>query len=429
MSACSQIEEPSDFESHQDNTTRTSIEYGSSYESFFSSSLYTRIRIAQWFAQHYTLEEAHKIHNAVSDALSAGLDEIYYLKEYAANSVSENKVSKEQPTETSKMLRAALCELDDVDTPEISTRASSTPIYLFNHERLEIYWPYSENWDGTTTPVIAYAPENLSSFSTEGYILINGTLQKITVTEKYCMNHPVWLITENETPHNMLPNFTNGEMVSPDGILYYSNSVSTSSPDSYPSLPKDTTRYTPVDPVATLLLGYVRSEHQHDSWFAGGSEYVFRFMSLTNTDITCENDTSKCVPDLARTKVYFKRSEIDKKVPKDIYAIAVSDWKKSLDNIVMTLVEEDGGSKNTPYEATINVTFAGKKYGIEVSIPRGNLDDLIATRTYARTYMFSSNNKGKDENGKVKWREDYSDGVYWTLPYEIGEVDSSIGHF
>ena len=427
MSACSQIDDPSDFESNEKKTTRGLIESGSIYGSFFSSTLYARIQIAQWFAQHYTLEEAHKIHNAVSDALSAGLDEIYYLKEYTANSVSENKVSKEQPTEISKMLRTALCELDNLNTPDISTRSSSNPINLFNHERLEIYWPYSDKWDGTTTPVVAYAPTDLSSFSTEGYILINGTLQRVTVTEEYCMNHPVWLITENETPYNLLPNFTNGEMVSPDGILYSTNDISTTSSGLFPSLPKDTTIHTANDPVATVKLGYVRSEKNHDSWIAGGSEYVFRFMSLTNTDLKCENDTSKCVPDLARTKVCFTRDQIKKKTQKEIKAVAVSDWKKSLDNIVMTLVEEDGGSNGTPFEATINVTFKGKQYGIEVSIPRFNLDDLIATRTYARTYIFTSNNKkGKDDKGNTIWSEDYSDEVYWTLPYEIGIIDSSI---
>ena len=94
----------------------------------------------------------------------------------------------------------------------------------------------------------------------------------------------------------------------------------------------------------------------------------------------------------------------------------------------MTLVEEDGGSNGTPFEATINVTFKGKQYGIEVSIPRFNLDDLIATRTYARTYIFSSNNKkGKDDKGNTIWSEDYSDEVYWTLPYEIGTIDPIIG--
>lgn len=430
LSACSQTEEPYLTGSQEENTTRGFVESDTiSYESFFSSSLYARIRIAQWFAQNYTLEEAHRVHNAVSDALSVGLDEVYYLREYASSSTSENRVSCQQPTAISKMFQSILSELGTERTPEYSTQATTSSINLFNNDRLEIYWPYSDNWDGSTTPVVAYAPANLSSLNAEGYILINGSLQKVTVNEEYCMNHPVWLITENETPYTLLPKFTNGEIVSPDGILYSTNSNAPTSNGFYPSLPNpnESTNYSIKEPVATVLLGYVRSEKNHDSWLAGGSEYVFRFMSLTNTDLTCESDTSKCVPDLARTKVCFTRKEIKNKTQKDLGAIAVSDWKKSLDNIVMTLVEEDGGSNGTPFEATINVTYAGQKYGIEVSIPRGNLDDLIATRTYARTYIFSSNNKGKDENGKVKWSEDYSDGVYWTLPYKIGEADPVIG--
>lgn len=435
LSACDHTEEPNVIHSTNTNTTRA--EENQSDEDFFSSSVANRIQIATWFANNYTLKDAQRIHNSVLKARSMGLDEIYYLIEYASVTTSSNKISIEEPTQTSMKFRNEVFNVSSTGESGYSTQTIQTPLDLFNHERLEIYWPYSNNWDGITTPVVAFAPKNLSALRTEGFILKNGYLQSVIVDEHYCENHPVWLITENETPYSHLPNFTNGETVSQDGVLYLPNTDilinsdnlnGVKPPSPYP-FPTDSIKVTNKGPVTTLYLGHVRSEKNHDTWIAGGSEYVFRFVSLTNTNLSCEADTSKCMPDLARTKVCFTRDEIKYKTQKELRAIAVSSWPKTLDNIVMTLVEEDWGNKEKTYEGSIFVTWAGQKYGIEVSIPYYNHDDQIAERTYARSFLISSNNyKGLDENGKEIWYEDNSDGVYWTLPYEVGwEFEHEVG--
>lgn len=384
LSACAQTEEPQEINSHIESCTRS--EESLSEEDFFLSSVETRVAIATWFANNYTIQDAKRIHNSVLQARKMGLDEIYYLKEFAAVSTSNNKVSCETPTEMSLKFGTDLCSKSSMEFSGVSMQSSTNSHNLFNHERLVIYWPYSDNWDGLTTPVVAFAPKKLSALKTEGFILNKGRMQSVIVDEEYCENHPVWLITESETLYSSLPNFSQGEMVSPDGVLYMANSAI--KPRSIPGspYPLDSLKFKP-EPIYTLHLGYVRSEKNHDSWLAGGSEYVFKFMSLHNTNLTCESDTSKCQQNLATTKICFSRSDIKHHIPKHLDAVAVSKWPKSLENIAMNLIEEDWGNKEETFDATLNVIWKDKKYGIDISIPRLNYDDLIAERIYARDYI------------------------------------------
>ena len=422
MAACSQTEEPDIDISLTEQTTRATDETPT-----FSTSTKQRMYVAKWLAQNCTLEEAQRVHNAVQISHSLGLDEFFYLKEFLSENIASNKVARVAPSEISKNFKSELLNGSLAKESVMSTQSNNPIEELLNNERLVIYWPYSENWDGITNPVIVYAPQNLSELNAFGYKFNEDThkLDIILVNEQYCEQHPVWIITESETPYSQLPNFANGETISPDGILYSPNTlppieIHPPYPDPDP-LPIDSTRYYQEKDIITLRLGYVRSEKNHDTWLAGGSEYVFRFAYAKNTDLKCEADTSNCIPDVARTKICFTRKEIKHKTQKTLNAVSISDWPKSLDNIIMTLVEEDGGTTKKKFDASVKVTWKDKKYDINVSIPYWNFDDDIAKRTYSRNFIMSTNNyKGKDENGNEKWAEDYSDGVYWTLPYEIG---------
>ncbi|MDE5585068.1 MAG: hypothetical protein K2I92_01865 [Muribaculaceae bacterium] len=413
--ACSQSEEPLvDFYVTDTRAVESeSVESGED-ETFFSSSVGHRMEIAQWLAKNYTLKEAKRIHMAVKRSLSMGLDEIYYLKEYASLSPSSNKVFQEEPSEVSRKFRLDFQKSNLEYNSENSTQTTQQAVNLFNHERLEIYWPYSDNWDGVTTPVVAYAPKSLSALHTIGYIYTKmGVPTQVRVDEAYCQQHPVWLITESETPYSLLPNFAKGETVSSDGIYYSPCSGSSFSP----TVPIDSIRMTDITTIITLRLGTVRSEKNHDSWIAGGSEYLFSFASLDNANLRNEADTVNCSRTICKTKISFTRKEIDKKTTKELKSVVVSDWQKNLDNIAMTLVEEDpGGSKKEPYEAKLTVTYKGQTYGFDISIPRTNLDDHLAERIYSRRFILSTNNLNENEG----WIEDSSDDVYWTLPYKVG---------
>lgn len=103
---------------------------------------------------------------------------------------------------------------------------------------------------------------------------------------------------------------------------------------------------------------------------------------------------------------------------KDLDAIAVSNWEQKIPNIAMKLVEEDSGKENKSYDVTLNLKFNSKFLDIDISIPFRNHDDEIAERLYNRDYIRSTNN----HPDKDTWTWDTSDGVYWTLPYLMGDL-------
>lgn len=402
-----------DFKESEEGYAALTRSSSDSDNDYFLSTLEQRKTIAEWLAKNYTLKDAQKVHQAVTKAHSLGLDEVFFLRELSTTIPSANKITNDMPTELSRKFS------EEYSNPPIRESSSVSSANIgFQHilnEYLQIYWPYSENWDMHTTPIIVYAPDNINSLTATGYKGIeSGTiLSPMTIDEKYCETHPVWIINESETPYSDIPNFNLGEVHSSDGVLYSAAAKNISRLDS--------TKLEPIAPVMTLKLGKVKSTKNHDSFLAGGSEYEFHFAYLKNTNLSCEADTSKCERTVARIRETFSRSEIKSKTTKELNSIAISDWNENLKEIVLKVIETDPGGKNKTFDAKVILTWKGKDYGFDVSIPFTNRDDEIGEREYTRNYIRSTNNKLEDGS----WVWDYSDGVYWTLPYQIGYA---VGH-
>ncbi len=67
---------------------------------------------------------------------------------------------------------------------------------------IQIYWPYSEEWDGESFPIVTFDPEN-GQESNIGYELVtsaDGTtgVKEVTVDEDLARQHPVWVINRND---------------------------------------------------------------------------------------------------------------------------------------------------------------------------------------------------------------------------------------
>lgn len=401
IASCSQTEDLSENLVGEDAFTRA----GTAYEvSGYVSSVDQRKKIAEWLASNYSLEDAKRIHRAVTKASSLGLDEIFYLKEYCSKDTLHHKISCETATPISSRF-AETC-ISDNEVP--AGKAYNLEKIIIN-DFIQIYWPYSENWDGKSAPIIVFAPEDLTDQYAVGYKICKdgNDLETAIVDEKFCTQNPVWIINENATSYEDLPYLIRGERISKNGILYGGYT---------PHINLDSIKYETEEPIMTLKLGKVKATVNHDTWIAGGSEYCFKFCSLSNARLTCEADTSKCSQVLSKTKVYFKRKEISQEVVKELNAVAVSDWPSNLKNVVLKVVEEDPGKQNKKFEAELSVTWKSKTFGFNVSLPYGNNDDDIAERIYSRSFIRSTNNHPQQD----VWEWDTSNGLYWTLPYSLG---------
>ena len=67
---------------------------------------------------------------------------------------------------------------------------------------IQIYWPYSENWDGEEFPIITFDP--LDGAETNlGYRLKtdedgNRTVEEVIVDEQTAMEETVWVVNRND---------------------------------------------------------------------------------------------------------------------------------------------------------------------------------------------------------------------------------------
>ncbi len=136
------------------------------------------------------------VHQIIQNSMEAGLGEACYLKEV----VNDNpKMWIPESTQTKDFFNNIL---------KFSfTGQSSDSIYVTQEilDKVQIYWPYSENWDGETLPLITWYGERVNSTTNFAYIYTNGQLRRIRVNDEYAKDHPVWIINSARYPHSCFP--------------------------------------------------------------------------------------------------------------------------------------------------------------------------------------------------------------------------------
>lgn len=348
-----------------------------------------------------------EVNTAAAAALGYGLDENYLFREVFGS--QENKITTRSGR--SSILAERLKDLAQNKNQLRSTDANETDglVTELGNSNIQIYWPYSDDWDGVTMPVITFAPEDKTKESNIGYkqvIQNDGSIkiETIIIDEEYAENNPVWVINYNETAYDEYPAFAKGETVNKN-IAYNTANV-------------DITNTRAVgDPVYTVNLGKFMSSKNYDSWFDGGSEFEIQMGALDVFTIASASDLSINNVKVTSVRVNRSRKDIKKKRWATMNSVLTSNWLKEENNAGFMIHERDqGGTKN--WETDLSVKWAGKDYSFKAKIPYGSGDDIIYRTTYSRNFIFSTNNKtGSD------WREHTSGGVNWTLPYQIGRVE------
>ena len=148
-----------------------------------------------------TLTQVREVFDGVVSSSSNGYDEEYPFANLLASpgsGVGHELLQTRSVTEYPESLRDLLSAADIAQT-----RAGSF-LDALSASGLQIYWPYSEDWDGKAMPVITFNPEESSGDaylrrqddSNVGFLreqLPNGAwiVKEVTVDEEYARNHPV----------------------------------------------------------------------------------------------------------------------------------------------------------------------------------------------------------------------------------------------
>ncbi len=231
---------------------------------------------------------------------------------------------------------------------------------------IQIYWPFSENWDGETMPVITFDPEDGSEVNI-GHRLFVGDdgsrrVETVMVDEEMASNVPVWVVNRNSDAE-----FTTLEMLRREDPEWgEGGGTIIVKPETRVNIEKTTLR--------SLVLREFTMNRNYDSWFAGASEFFVKVGSLDDFTASTEAELRLFNPMVTDFMIVVKRSQVGK--PQPFNAMLVSDWNPQMTHCALMITEDDGGTR-TEWKCTALVRIASKSYGVEINLPFNSRDDVV----------------------------------------------------
>ena len=357
-------------------------------------------QVAQMLSE-LPMEPVHfrEVHRAVSSSSGNGYDEEYMMRDLFASpgrGVGEEDSGKSGNSveEHSKSLSDIL-PLRDLIIQYAENRAATKAsgfdpglwLESLSSSDIQIYWPYSEDWDGETQPVFTYDPGDGSQVGVGWKVDTDErgarTVRKIEVDEKYAAAYPVWVVNRNsDSGYTSLdvmrrehPEWDNG-----GGALIIGGPVSSRSPGV--PLPEEGTKA--ASSVKTLILKDFTMRRHYDTWLAGGSEFFIKAGSVNDFVASTEAELQLYVPAVTDFMVVVKRKQLGQALP--FNTVLVSDWTSQLTQVAFMIVEDDGGSL-TQWKCSAVVKVASKSYGFDISLPFNTRDDIVWRGQLSRRYI------------------------------------------
>jgi len=117
-------------------------------------------------------EHLSEVHDAVSSSSGNGYDEEYMLSDLLASpgaGVGDDRRGTRAPASYGKPMRELLADYF-ASLPSTRSGESDVQEYLdaLSSSDIQIYWPYSEDWDGESYPVVTFDP-GMGADSNYGY--------------------------------------------------------------------------------------------------------------------------------------------------------------------------------------------------------------------------------------------------------------------
>ncbi len=234
---------------------------------------------------------------------------------------------------------------------------------------IQIYWPYSEAWDGKSLPVITYDPGEAEW--NEGYELLpDGSAQKVLVDEQMARERPVWVVNRNaDAQHKTLELLRREDPSWGQG----GGDIVVRPPSTKGG-----------EGAQTLILRSFKAKNQMDSWFCGGSEYFIKMGAVENLQASTEAELRLYEPSITDFMVVVKRKEVGEALT--LNTVLVSDWTPQLDQCAFIVVEDDGGTR-TSWKCSAIGKYNSKQYGFELEIPLNTRDDIVWRGSLSHSYI------------------------------------------
>jgi len=309
-------------------------------------------KLARIFAD-LPIDDNHiqEVYDAVVSSSGRGYDEEYTLDCLLTEPGSG--VGTQSGTKTGKQYSNPLRNLiRDYFEQHPTTKGSVEQMLIqLAKSDYQLYWPYHENWDGYSYPIITFDP-GYGAQSNYGYAIScqsDGTriVDSVYVDEKVAVKRPVWVINSNTDA-----GFTPLELFENPGGL----------------------KSAPMSRRRTLTMKSFRMLRNYDSWFGGASEFWIKCGSVEGFNASTEAELKLYSPSVTDFLIVVKRKDLGKELPYDV--VMVSDFSSQLDKIAFMITEDDGGTRSS-WKCQAAVKIKSKSYGIEVDLPLNQKDDIV----------------------------------------------------
>ena len=365
-------------------------------------------------------EHYREVHSAVESSSGNGYDEEYTMSDLFASPGKGVGDSRTKAATVSKAYGRPLRELirehvrasvatksvgagkaDSVDSRSGNSNTASSgagmadsgfgedaDAYLAALESsdVQIYWPYSENWDGQSEPVFTFDPGDDSDVNI-GYKVVrqpdgSSRVEEVEVDEAFAENNPVWVVNRNsdcgftslEIMRREHPEWDNG-----GGALIIGGKRKASA----------FAASTRASTLKTLVLKEFTMKRNYDCWFAGGSEFFIKAGSVNDFFASTEAELRLYTPQVTDFMVVVKRKQKGQPLP--FNTVIVSDWSEQLTQVAFMITEDDGGTLDQ-WKCSAVVKIKSKSYGFDISLPFNSRDDIVWRGQLSRRYIDATSN-------------------------------------
>ena len=321
-------------------------------------------------------EVLDEVHSAVTESYECGYDEEYLFSNVVncpGRGTGFRSVKAEGGYGEGALFRSLVSTLDGLTGfPGVHVKSAGTGKAFLDSlasSDIQIYWPYSENWDGVSLPVVTF-DHGLDKDWNYGFILRKDAsgekvVSRVLVDEAYAKEHPVWVVNLNKDrsyvplkPSRYVPKDDGGNLQTKTGETIYS-----------------------------LMLRSFTALKNYDCWLAGASEYFIKVGAVENFTASTEAEMELFSPTITDFYIVVRRGEVGE--PKEVNTIMVSDWTLQMSSIAFMIIEDDGG-KQTSWDTEIIVKVNSKSYGITMSIPLNTKDDIVWRGSLSSRYLFAT---------------------------------------
>ncbi len=322
-------------------------------------------------------EQMDEVHSAVMASSSNGYDEEYTMKDLfdspgsgVGDQAAGTKAGLEYQRPLRDLIRQYLSEKHQTKAGGDDPAAVEQYIQEMIDSDIQIYWPFSDSWDGKEKPVITFNP-GTDAEANIGYTL-DG--ERVEVSEAVARERPVWVVNVNDDSEYMSyemllkqnPGWGQG------GDIY----VGTKAEDD-------------ID-VKSLRLKDFKMNRNYDTWFCGASEFFVKCGLVENFKAKEEDELRNYVPSITDFMVVVKRRQLGQKIPFNV--LLASEWTEQMEDIAFMISEDDGGTI-TSWKVEGTVKIKSKTYGVEIELPIRSRDDIVWRGSLSRRYI--QNNSGK----------------------------------